>query len=190
MFVVIYNPGAAGKMVSAVIDDVDHFQSDITNTIEVIPGSTRSQLITGADSWPEYYNFTLLKNVNDENIYRAIANHCSNYFIKYFNIDKLIFIDDSDPVINKWTLDRACAIFPEVHTHTPTVDKQTDRSDLHQNIKLYGKKVIHMDDIMNGNLITVLKKWIDTPLNEQLYTTWLERQGIYNYPSRLTNRDN
>lgn len=190
MFVVIYNPGAAGKMVTAVIDNTDYFESDITPTIEPIIGSLRHKLISGADTWPAYHNFPLLKKVIEENIYCAISNHCSNYFLKHFDLDNLIFIDDSDPVINMWTLDRACAIFPEVHTHTPAVDKQTDRSDLHQNIKLYGKKVIHMDDIMNGNLITVLKKWIDTPLNEQLYTTWLERQSIYNYPSRLTKRDN
>jgi hypothetical protein len=30
MFVVIYNPGAAGKMVSAVIDSTDQFESDAT----------------------------------------------------------------------------------------------------------------------------------------------------------------
>jgi hypothetical protein len=111
----------------------------------------------------------------------------NNYFIKYFNHDKLIFIDDSDSEINTWTLARAHAIFPKVHTHTPAVDKQTDRSDLHQNIKLYGKKVIHMNDIMNGNLINVLKKWIDTPLNEHIYTAWLQKQKLDTYPFDLTN---
>lgn len=165
-------------MVSAVIDDVDHFQSDITNTIEVVPESPRLQLISGTDDWPEYNDFPLLKKINEENTYRAISNHCSDYFMKYFDIDNLIFIDDSDPVINAWTLARA--IFPDVHR--PTEIRLRDRYVLHDTIKSYGKKVIHMNDIMNGNLITVLKKWIDTPLNEQLYTTWLERQQVYNYP--------
>ena len=53
--------------------------------------------------------------------------------------------------------------------------------------KLYGKKVIHMNDIMNGNLINVLKKWIDAPLNEELYTAWLQNQKLDTYPFELTN---
>jgi hypothetical protein len=185
MFVVIYNPGAAGKMVSAVIDNTDQFESDITPTIEPIIGSLRHKLISGADNWPEYHNFPLLKKVIEEKQYRCISNHCSNYFLKYFDLDNLIFIDDSDPVINAWTLARAHGIFPMVHEITSK--KLRDRADLHDNIKLYGRKVIHMNDIMNGNLINVLKKWIDTPLNEHIYTAWLQKQKLDTYPFDLTN---
>jgi len=185
MFVVIYNPGAAGKMVSAVIDDIDHFESDITPTVETVLGSLRHKLISGADTWPEYHNFPLLKKVIEENTYRAISNHCSNYFIKYFDHDKLIFIDDSDSEINAWTLARAHEIFP--HVHEITAKKLSDRIKLHNNINLHGKKVIHMNDIMNGNLINVLKKWIDTPLNEHIYTAWLQKQKLDTYPFDLTN---
>jgi hypothetical protein len=185
MFVVIYNPGAAGKMVTAVIDKTDHFESDITPTVEVVLRSPRHKLMAGADTWPEYHNFPLLKTVIEENTYCAISNHCSNYFIKYFDHDKLIFIDDSDPAINTWTLARAHEIFPHVHEITPK--KLSDRTKLHDNINLYGRKVIHMNDIMNGNLINVLKKWIDTPLNEHIYTAWLQKQKLDNYPFDLTN---
>jgi hypothetical protein len=185
MFVVIYNPGAAGKMVSAVIDSTDQFESDATPTVEVVIGSPKHRLITCANSWPDYHNFPLLKKVVEENTYRAISNHCSAYFLKYFNIHNLIFIDDSDPEINKWALNRAYSIFP--HVHRPTQYKLGHRTNLHNTIKLYGKKVIHMNDIMNGNLINVLKKWIDTPLNEQLYTTWLQKQKLDTYPVDLTN---
>jgi hypothetical protein len=185
MFVVIYNPGAAGKMVSAVIDNVDCFESDITPTIEPIIGSPRHKLMSGADSWPEYHNFPLLKKVVEENLYRSISNHCSNYFLRHFDLDNLIFIDDSDSAINTWSLARAHEIFPHVHEITPK--KLSDRTDLHNNIKLYGRKVIHMNDIMNGNLINVLKKWIDTPLNEHIYTAWLQKQKLDTYPFDLTN---
>ena len=185
MFVVIYNPGAAGKMVSAVIDSCDHMHSWYTPTIEVTPGCMREPFLSGADSWPAYHDFPLLKKVNEENTYLAISNHCSDYFIKHFDHNKLIFIDDSDPVINEWTLARAHGIFPQVHTITE--EKLNSRINLHNNIKRYGKKVIHMDDIVNGNLIKVLKNWIDTPLNEQMYTNWLQRQILDSYPFRLTN---
>lgn len=185
MFVVIYNPGAAGKMVSAVIDNIDCFESVISPTVEPILGSPKHQLNACADAWPEYHNFFLLNKIIEEKIYGSISNHCSNYFIKYFDRDKLIFIDDSDPVINAWTLNRAYSIFP--HVHRPTQYKVADRNDLHKNIKLYGRKVIHMNDIMNGNLINVLKKWIDTPLNEHIYTAWLQKQKLDTYPFDLTN---
>jgi hypothetical protein len=185
MFVVIYNPGAAGKMVTAVIDSRDHMHSWDTPTIEVNPGCLREQFITGADLWPEYNNFPLLKKINEQNFYIAISNHCSNYFIKYFDHDKLIFIDDSEPAINSWTLARAHGIFP--HVHEISDEKLRSRAELHRNIKLYGKKVIHMNDILNGNLINVLKQWIDTPLDEQTYTKWLQRQNLDSYPFELTN---
>jgi hypothetical protein len=45
-------------------------------------------------------------------------------------------------------------------------------------MKSHGKKVIQMDDIINGNLISVLKKWIDTPLNTQMYAEWLQHQKL------------
>lgn len=185
MFVVIYNPGAAGKMVTAVIDSCDHYLSPITPTVEVKPDSIREQFMSGADSWPEYDNFSLLKKVNEDDFYSAISNHCSDYFIDYFNGNDLIFIDDSDPAINEWCLSRAIGLFPDVHKLND--ERLTARNRLHTNIKLYGKKVIHMNDIMNGNLINVLKKWIDAPLNEELYTAWLQNQKLDTYPFELTN---
>ena len=175
MFVVIYNPGAGGKMVSSVIDSTDYFLSPDTYTVETNSGSLREQLIL-TSNWPEYSTFPLLKKINEENIYAAIACHRAPYFVKYFDIDKLIFIDDSAPVINNCTLARAHTIFPDIHMPSP--EHLSRRTRLHSIIKSHGKKVIHMDDIINGNLISVLKKWIDIPLNTQMYTEWLQHQKI------------
>lgn len=173
MFVVIYNPGAGGKMVSSVIDSTDYVLSPGFTTVEATSGSLREQLILTSD-WPEYSAFPLLKKINEENIYAAIACHRAPYFVEYFDIDKLIFIDDSDPVINDRTLARAHAIFPDIHMHSP--ECLARRTHLHSIMKSHGKKIIHMDDIINGNLISVLKKWIDIPLNTQMYTKWLKYQ--------------
>jgi hypothetical protein len=173
MFVVIYNPGAGGKMVSSLIDSTDYFLSPMTPTVEVKPGSLREQLMLIHD-WPAYSAFPLLKKINEENIYTAIQCHRAPYFVEYFDIDKLIFIDDSDPVINDRTLARAHALFPDVHKMEP--DHLVRRKRLHGIIKIHGKKIIHMNDIMNGNLINVLKKWVDTPLNTEIYTKWLQNQ--------------
>ena len=175
MFVVIYNPGAGGKMVSSLIDNTDYFLSDKTHTVEATPGSLREQLIL-TRNWPDYSAFPLLKKINEENIYTAISCHRAFYFTEYFDIDKLIFIDDSDPVINNWTLTRAHRAFPKVHPMSP--DRLADRTRLHNIMKSHAKKVIHMSDIMNGNLINVLKKWVHTPLNTQIYTEWLQHQKL------------
>ena len=173
MFVVVYNPGAGGKMVSSLIDDTDYFLSPVTPTVEAKRGSLREQLIL-TPTWPDYPDFTLLKKINEENIYAAISCHRALYFVKYFDIDKLIFIDDSDPEINDWTLSRAHAVFPGAHKMSP--DHLARRTQLHDIMKTHGKKIVHMNDIMNGNLINVLEKWVRTPLNTQMYTQWLQHQ--------------
>ena len=160
-------------MVSSLIDSTDYFLSKETPTVEAKRGSMREQLILTPD-WPDYFAFPLLKKINEENIYAAISCHRANYFLKYFHIDKLIFIDDSNPAVNDWTLSRAHAIFPDAHKILP--DQLARRIQLHDIMKTHGKKIIHMDDIMNGNLINVLEKWVHTPLNTHMYTRWLQRQ--------------
>jgi hypothetical protein len=190
MYVVLYNPGAGGNMVSAVIDSTDYI---LGNTdMWLWSGSLRQRLVTTA--FKENINQIELKpdNANVTNVdiqqkrlqdaldeidvikkYTCISSHYFYYFTEKTNY-KIILIDDSEDEISKWTLDRAIK-----HGHgkdDPMQSLVERKNNINQCKKLMYEdrvKTIDMRDILSGKLITILQEFIDTPLNEQLYESWL-----------------
>jgi hypothetical protein len=185
MYVVLYNPGAAGNMVSAVIDSTDY--SLIDNEICTRPDSLRQRIIATAfkentsevnlkphNVNPNSTDIQRLQDVLDaidtEKKYTCICSHYFYYFMKETDY-KIILIDDTDHEFSKWTLDRAIK-----HGHVrDSLDERMHNVNEYKRLMYEDRivKKIYMHDILNGNLITILKEFIDTPLNEDLYKSWL-----------------
>lgn len=190
MYVVLYNPGAGGNMVSAVIDSKDYI---LGNTdILTNPDSLRKKLITASfeenikeselnpnnkhldiDALDKKLNI-ILNEVDAEKKYTCIASHYFYYYIEKTNY-KIILINDTEDEVSKWTLNRAIAHGHEiVHDAEMVYNRKNIIYEL-KSLKYSNRvvKTIDMRDILNGKLITILQEFIGTPLNEQLYKSWL-----------------
>lgn len=173
MFVILYNPGAGGDMVTAAIDKTDYMYT--STQITPFPNTLRSKIrLTSYDTEP---NLIKIKKeelfVEASKKYIAISEHDSSFFIN--SCYDIILIDDSN--YTKWTLDRVTKIdnfnkklFHNTHN---TVADRLEWIDAHRQ---YTDKVITFDDMINGNLLDVLSKWVSTPLNTSWYPTWIKNR--------------
>lgn len=184
--VILYNPGAAGDMVANVIDTKDYvFQF---NRMAYTPNSYRMKLVmahfdgepnsasnfanSGYSVWDKLS--VLLKEITEQKLYTAIASHDFAYFAIRQHKYNVILIDDSDPIYCDWALARANKIAPKVHLINDDIINMRKgifklQFPEHQNI-------IYLRDILEGNLIKVLSKMVDTPLNSAIYEHWLSLQ--------------
>jgi hypothetical protein len=161
MHSILYQPGAAGDMVAAIIDSTDY---------KLIPGRIVPS-VTREKVTPKDYTDIDRQIELWSSKYSAIATQ----YYEYYRDRKLdyILIDTSyDVRVVEWCLRRAEKVS---HPHHAFNAKEVLSNYIHI-YQAYRKadKVIDFRDILNGNLITVLKQWIDTPLNEELYHQWLK----------------
>ncbi len=180
MYHILYNPGAGGEMVAAVIDPKDH----VINDVEIIHmrGSLREKLkrdiITnhGAKNllYDKYYKKTEYLTELEKNYIAITSGHDFLEGLQY--LTDTILIDDSDYKYAKWCMERCHTILPQFH---PPFNEETVRFRIHhvKAAKKYGQinKIISMQDILEGRLIEKLQQWIDTPLNTELYNHWLNK---------------
>jgi hypothetical protein len=179
MYHILYNPGAGGDMVAAVIDSKDHVVTDID--VGHVTGSLRynlkQDLITnrGAKNllFSNYMKTDYLLEL--EKHYIAItAGHDFHEGLQY--LTDTILIDDSDYKYAKWCMERCHTILPQYH---PPFNEEMVQSRIHhvKAAKKYGQitKIISMQDILEGRLIEKLQQWIDTPLNTEVYNHWLNK---------------
>ena len=183
MFFILYNSGAGGDMVSAVIDSTDYKVSEID--VQPVVGSLRQKLknsiinsyTTNEDCRGLFFSkegkTSLLKEL--EQTYRAVTTSHDFSFMRGSNGIKLdtIVIDDSEYKYSKWGMDRCHTIAPEFHP--PSNDNEISiRLKRVEFGKSFGDpKIISLKDILEGRLISILQQWIDTPLNTVLYEHWL-----------------
>jgi hypothetical protein len=180
MYHILYNPGAGGEMVAAVIDSKDH----IANEVEIIHarGSLRSKLkqdlIANHGARGLLYDKNFAKTdylLELEKQYTAITSgHDFLQGLQY--LTDTILIDTSEYKYAKWCIERCHTILPQFH---PPLDEKTLQARIHavKAAKKYGQinKVIPMKDILEGRLIEKLQQWIDTPLNTEIYNNWLNK---------------
>jgi hypothetical protein len=183
MHVVLYNPGAAGDMVTAVIDSKDYIITHPKNHPELT--------YVGKKTWTLRFETTvgMLKTnllLECEKEYTALSSHDITWvpaFIKKYNF---IVIDDSNYITAtaQRAVDITIATYGELKHHLPLLDKEfleIRKEWLNPNfIKFHGfTRIIPFEEIINGNLIDILKQWVDTPLNEDIYTEWLANNKQY-----------
>ena len=191
IFVILYNPGAGGDMVASLIDKTDYVFDE--NFMHVTVPSLRRDLIEAHfisnnvnDINNTQYDTSLvwrklsiaLEQIKKENRYKALSSHDFAFFFSLKNEYDLIIIDDFDNQVNEWTLQRANKKAPTVHLINDGI--LTERISRKRYMSSF--KVINMRDIMNGNLLNILKQWVDGPLNEEIYHTWLKEQDKDSFP--------
>jgi hypothetical protein len=180
MYHILYNPGAGGEMLAAVIDSKDY----ISNDVEIIHalGSLRSKLkqdiITNDGTRGLLYDKNFAKTdylLELEKQYTAITSgHDFLQGLQY--LTDTILIDDSEYKYAKWCMERCHIIQP--NRHPPFNEEAVQyRISLVKLAKKYGQinKVIPMKDILEGKLIEKLQQWVDTPLNTEIYNNWLNK---------------
>ena len=180
MYHILYNPGAGGEMVAAVIDPKDHFING--QEINHPPGTLRSKLkqdiIINDGTRGLLYDKNFAKTdylLELEKQYTAITSgHDFLEGLQY--LTDTILIDTSEYKYAKWCIERCHLIQPKFHP--PFTEEEARWRIQHINMaKKYGQinKIIHFKDILEGRLIEKLQQWIDTPLNTEVYNHWLNK---------------
>lgn len=196
MYHILYNSGAGGDMVAAVIDSKDYILSDID--VNVRPGSLRSELkfklLREDPQQPKLYHYVgkhILINESGKSEYMKkieatyLAVTLSHDFDPELReIFDTILIDDSEYKYARWCMDRCHRILPA--THPPVTEEELKlRIERIQRAKNSNNvKVIDFKDVLEGRLIEKLQQWVKTPLNTEVYNHWLT-----NIVSRLPKVD-
>ena len=164
MYTILYQPGAYGDLVTSIIDRKDY---EISSN-RMIPNSERilANKISSATTHKEidiiYAEFA--------KEYKAISHHMFMYLI--LSKHDFILIDTSSDIDFEHCHTRAFTLDPSYHYKSLEHDKKR-YIPLINNAKEKTNKIIRLHDILNGNLLVVLKQWIHTPLNEDIYAQFL-----------------
>ena len=184
MFFILYNSGAGGNMVSAVIDSTDYKASKVE--IHPTENSLRQHLKlriienkktkkNSKDLFFDGNTKTLFLKQLEQKYMSVTTEHDVSgirHHIDMFDLQTIV-IDDTDIEYNKWGMDRGYKILPD---HHPSINEQEliDREERINLAKTYkNSKVISLKDILEGRLIIRLQQFIDTPLNTKIYNYWL-----------------
>jgi hypothetical protein len=180
MYHILYNPGAGGEMVAAVIDPKDHFiyDQEINHLHDSLRFKLKQDIIANQGSKGLLYDKNYDKTdylLELEKQYIAITSgHDFLEGLQY--LTDTILIDDSEYKYAKWCMERCHIINPKNH---PPFNEEILQFRIHHTkaAKKYGQinKVIPMKDVLEGRLIEKLQQWIDTPLDTNLYNHWLDK---------------
>ena len=177
MHIVLNNPGAAGDMVTALIDDTDYyFPSYCNGQILTVYSSLRADFrrLHQDGSLNESTMSILIPEL--EKKYRAVNSHRFETFLP--KDYPTVIIDDSDEPWYKLTGARFNRL-----VHTGKYSLLSDdfilqrRSDLIYFVNEYrsNSMVIKFQDIIEGNLIKILQPYFEIKDSQvELYTSWLE----------------
>jgi hypothetical protein len=186
MHIILYQGGAHGDLVSSLIDSNDY----IVGTDRIIALPDR-QIFANLSNDPFRSNEAQSKREMEfaqidsqieilQSKYIAVASHLFYYFLNRNH--KFILIDSSASGITERCVRRAERLSKSQHLYSDTIIKK-----IRMDIKLVKQKtdmVINYNDIIEGRLLTTLKQWIDTPLNENIYNKFMRRilpNNINNY---------
>ena len=180
MYHILYNPGAGGEMVAAVIDPKDHVINDveINHPVGSLRSTLKQDIITNHGTkrllYDTYFKKTDYLLELEKNYIAITSGHDFRAGLQY--LTDTILIDDSEYKYAKWCMERCHIMLPKFH---PPFNEEALQCRI-DNVKLakkYGKinKVIPMKDILEGKLIEKLQQCIDTPLDTKLYNHWLTK---------------
>ena len=157
-------------MITAVIDDTGYSYNGVfCNLTEY----ERSKLKN-----PEWDN--LLTDEDRDQIIQELSlkyKSLTSHKFRYHSSRKhdVIFVDASEPHLMEWANDRLYQIYEKAKWLNP--DKQLVLSrayTAHELMLPVAKRTIKLRDVLEGRLINVLKQYVSTPLNEDLYYRWQE----------------
>lgn len=176
--IISFVAGSGGNMVAAVIDDRDY---TFTGWDYVLPKSDpRQKWREGCAEWKLTDRIGEIPRFNGDipvmdasfaelrQVYRSVCSHFMWYHLRYNH--NYIFIDCSTDLAANWCRAR-------LDKHDFLLDDPTTMPGYIKAVAAYiapiSAKTIKLEDILDGNLITILKQWVDSPLNEDIYHAWL-----------------
>ena len=161
MYIISAIPGACSDIVSSVID------------------STDSYLLPKGQIFFTHKDRRLLKQPNidvnkvSEMIdisdlkYKSISSQYSKIINQQDIVNQYITVDITDDYSFDWCMARLQILYPRIIF---------ERNKLKNEVILlrdYADHIINLQDVLSGNLIKVLSKYVPTKLNEELYNDWL-----------------
>lgn len=175
--IICFNGGVGGALVNAVIDDTD--TKIVNSIIEMKKDRVRLknfQALKTDQEKLEYLNFAKIK-------YKSIPSHDLEFHIRYQHdyiaigtLDHKTAIKASERFKNVhgphvWEgLQKFCKI-NTVEDYAMVILTSTELMFKHT------PKIILVEDILAGNLLNQLSKYVKTPLNEIVYREWLSKQN-------------
>ena len=119
MYHILYNPGAGGEMVSAVIDPKDHIitEFEINHALDSLRAKLKQDLIInhGAKNllYDKYYKKTDYLLELEKQYIAITSGHDFLAGLQY--LTDTILIDDSDYKYAKWCMERCHIVLPKFH---------------------------------------------------------------------------
>jgi hypothetical protein len=166
MDIIVYPPGAGGNLVSAVIDNRYYYYDGIHFHTFRKKLRTLDDTETMTDEERDSYILEMSSK------YLSVPSHIIDYHINRKH-DFILIAPVTDVEIN-WCINRFIKIHPILKN---LVENSEDGYKVFvENGKQHTDKIITVEEIYSGKLIDRLKEYVTTPLNEQLYHTWLESE--------------
>ena len=112
-------------------------------------------------------------NIIENGTFKSIHSHSFDYHIRKKH--DFIFIDCDDSKYIDWICDRFNIIHKIMYKNQPE-KKLTPQytKEITAKVMPHANKIIPISDILEGRLIETLSKYIDSPLNEEIYHKWLD----------------
>lgn len=168
MHIILYQGGGCGNMVSAVIDATG---SLFMSTGHVIFDSNRRTL--QQTFYEDHIEDIDRDKILETSTCKSIHSHSFDYHIRRKH--DFIFIDCDDPKYIQWVCDRFNKIHEVLHKNTPELNLTPSYiKSISAKVLPHTTKVIPIADILEGRLLDTLSKYVDTPLNSEIYYKWLE----------------
>lgn len=176
MIIVCYMGGTAGDLVTAVIDNKDTMLDD--KKILIHPKRSKLKkphLFNNSKETTDYINSL-------STTYISLPSHSTDFHIQEKQDFIGIAVDDYETAL--WAATRFKElhlphVWEEVMAYSNIISVE-EYADLMMKygafIRNHTDKVISLKSILDGNLITELKKYLDFDLHEDLYTAWLNNR--------------
>jgi hypothetical protein len=160
MYIILSNIGCCGDLVSAVIDNVGvNLHAD-----GYYLWFEESRNILKKDSFKD----VVISDLIDVSPHKVLETYQHKIKIE-FSTKKYsyITIDSSDEKACNWMVSRMDKLYPS-HGLKPLWIRSSNTIN-----NYYADYIIKLEDILEGKLIEKLQVFVDTPLDEKLYRTYL-----------------
>jgi hypothetical protein len=164
MEIIVYPPGAGGNLVSAVIDNKLYYY----NGVHFETYRKKLRMKSYIESMSDIDRDDYLVEMSSK--YLSLPSHLIEYHINRKH-DFILIAPVTDAEIN-WCINR----FAQIHTKIKHLVENSENGYkvFVENGKHHTNKIITVEEIYSGKLLKRLREYVTTPLNEELYYTWLE----------------
>jgi len=161
MHFISYLPGSCGDILCAIIHPESY--KLVEDRIVIDPSLEQLKKVEFVYNYPKFDEF--IESVQDR---LSLPSHLLYYHIRR-NHD-IIYIDNSNELV--WCNKRLSIIYKNEKEVTNTQEYMVSKRRL-EVATAYTDKIITVTDIISGNAVSILSKWINTPLDHKLYDSWL-----------------